>query len=115
MAQATFEHGKPVMVDYTPGGAVTAGDVVVIGNVPMIAHSSIAANALGAMAAGGGVYMVTGDALIAAGKKVYWNDSANKVTETSTSNKLFGVTVDAGIGADGETGRVLHKPDGTAG
>ena len=83
---ATFRHGNPVMVDHTPGSGVTAGDVIVTGDTPRIAHRDIAANALGALASGGGVYDMTADAAIAADKKVYWNASASKVTETAGSN-----------------------------
>jgi predicted RecA/RadA family phage recombinase len=114
MGQATFHHGNPVMEDYTPVSAVAAGDVVVVGDRPCIAHTAIAANRLGALATGGGVYKVTGDAEIAAGKKVYWNDSANKVTETSTSNKVFGyTTTDSAFGADGDVSYVRHEPEAT--
>lgn len=107
--QAQFRHGNPLMVDHTPGSAVTAGDVIVTADTPRIAHLDIAANALGALAACGGVYQCTGDAAIAADKKVYWDDTNNKVTETSTSNKAFGYTVTA-CSADGSTCDVIHNP-----
>ena len=109
MPQATFRHGSPVMVDYTPGSAVTAGDVIVTSTTPRIAHLDIASGVLGALAAEGGVYEVTGDAAIAADKKVYWDDTNNKVTETSTSNKVFGVTVTA-CSADAAKCLVRHDP-----
>lgn len=111
MGQADLHHGTPVMVDYTPGSAVTAGDVIVQNDVPNIAHSDIAANRLGAVAQGGGVYKCTADAAIVVGKKVYWNDTANKVTETATGNKLFGLTVTASA-ADGDAIYVEHRPTG---
>jgi predicted RecA/RadA family phage recombinase len=90
MAQATLRSGSPRTADYTPGGAVTAGDVIVVGDTVVIARSDIAANALGSVDVGGGVYLVAGDDAIDAGKKVYWDDAANQVTETAGANKVFG-------------------------
>lgn len=110
MAQADFYHGDPVMVDYTPGSAVSAGDVVVVAGVPMVAHADIPANTLGAVAAGGGVYTVTGNGAIAAGTRVYWIDADNEVTATPGGNRFFGFTVSACAG-DGSTCTVLHVPD----
>lgn len=110
MGQADLYHGDNViMADYTPGSAVTAGDVVVQSDIPTIAHLSIAASALGAMALAGGVYSVTADGAIAAGKLIYWDDTANKVTLTATGNKQFGYAATAAA-ADGDTIRALHHP-----
>jgi predicted RecA/RadA family phage recombinase len=109
MAEAVFKQGDPIMVDHTPSGAVAAGEVVVTGDSPRIAHRPIAAGVLGALAAAGGVYKVPADGAIAADKKVYWDNTANKVTLTSTSNKGFGTTVEAAA-ADGDLIHVLHRP-----
>lgn len=109
--QATFRHGTPLMVDHTPTSAIAAGDVVVVADVPMIAHHDIAANELGALAANGGVYEVTADAAIAKGKWVFWVDSSNKVSVTATGNKGFGITVEAATG-DGDKFMVEHEPFG---
>ena len=50
MAEATFVHGNPVMVDYTPSGTtVSAGQVVVVNGYPLIAHKDIADGELGAL------------------------------------------------------------------
>lgn len=116
MAQATLKHGGVTMCDYTPGSAVTAGDVVVIGDVAVIAHKDIAASALGAVAVSGGVYTVTGDAAIAAGKKVYWDDTANKVSETASGNAHIGhVAPGSSCSGDGAACDVVHSPvDGAA-
>ena len=52
MAQAEFvQEGSAI--DYTPGSAVTAGDVVVQSDLVGIAKLDIAANALGALAVAG--------------------------------------------------------------
>lgn len=114
MAQATFYHGSPTMVDYTPSGAaISAGDVKIVNNVPLVAHKDIADGYLGALAAFGGIYLVTGNAAISAGKRVYWVDADNEVSETADGNKHFGYTVSACSG-DGSTCYVLHMPDGHA-
>lgn len=111
--QATYRHGWPLMADHTPNAAVAAGDVIVVGTRVCIAHSAIAADALGAVAVGGGVYDVTADAALAAGAKVYWDDTANKVTATAGANKVFGyVAPGSSSAADGDTIRAVH--DGSA-
>ncbi len=107
--QAELRMGEPQTVNHTPGGAIAAGDVVVVGDSVRIARRDIAANALGALDAQGGVYRVAGDAAIASGKVVYWNDAANKVTETASTHKVFGETVSACTG-DGVLFDVLHLP-----
>ena len=52
MATATFRHDGAA-IDYTPGAAVSAGDVVVQGELIGVAKLDIAANALGALAVQG--------------------------------------------------------------
>lgn len=114
MAQATLYNGSPVMADYTPSGAaLVAGEVKVVANVPMIAHRAIADGSKGSLAAFGGIYTVTGDAVITAGKRVYWDDSEDKVTETADANTHFGYTVSACSGDDA-TCYVLHMPEAFA-
>jgi len=111
MAEANFRSGSPVMADYTPGGAISAGDVVVVDDLACVAHVDIAASALGAVAVGGGIYSVTGDAAIVAGSKVWWNDTANKVTETASTHKIFGyVAPGSSCAGDGSAVDVVHKP-----
>ncbi len=108
---ATFRHGRPLMCDYTPGSAVTAGDVVVVDDIPCVAHVDIAASALGALAVVGGVYEMTAAAAIVAGSKVYWDAAAEKVTETAASNKIFGyIAPGSSSAADGDAVQVIHQP-----
>jgi len=95
MAETTFRHGEPVMVDYTPAsGNVSAGQVILVGNTTGwtcgVAHVDITNATLGALASGGGVYDVVNLNNAADGSKVYWDDTNNKVTTTSTNNALFG-------------------------
>lgn len=111
MAEAQLYHGTPRMVDHTPAGAIAAGEVVIVGRTPMICHQAIPAGALGALAAEGGVYTVPGNAAIVAGRKVYWDNAANKVTETAVGNQAIGFTVSACAG-DTLPCNIYHQPDG---
>jgi predicted RecA/RadA family phage recombinase len=112
MPEATFRHGDPVMVDYTPGADVAAGDVVLLGNLAGwtngIAHVPIANAAVGALAAGGGVYECINLDNAADGDKVYWD--GDKVTTTSTNMSTFGFVVSRGEGGANSVCDVLHKP-----
>jgi len=121
MPDVTFRHGSPVMVDYTHAAAnITEGTVVIVGSVTantggagalaLISHRPIANGALGALAAGGGVYDVVNLNNAANGTKVYWEDTNNKVTTVSTNNAVFGVIVDDGAGGANTTARALHNP-----
>lgn len=112
--KATFRHGDPKMVDYTPAsGNITAGDVVLVGNTAGwttgIAHRDITNNYLGSLAAGGGVYDVKVASNYAAGTKVWWDAAANSVTTTSTNNAQFGYLVEATTAAN-TYAEVLHIP-----
>ncbi len=121
MAEATFRHGAPVMVDYTPSSAnIAEGEVVVQGSVTGntggyglfagIAHRPILNNVLGALAAGGGEYAVINLNNAATGAVVYWSDSVNKVTTVSTNNAQFGMVVSGGGAGANTTCYVLHDP-----
>lgn len=115
MAEATYRHGSPVMVDYTPSsGNVSAGQVILVGNTTGftcgIAHVDVPNATLGALAAGGGVYEVTNLNNAANGAKVWWDDTNNKVTTTSTNNALFGFVVSRGAGGANTACDALHNP-----
>lgn len=102
MAMATFVQVGDT-IDYTPGSAVAAGDVVVQVDLVGVATRAIAANALGALAVAGvfDFAKATGSGEgIAAGTKVYW-DTVNEVaTATAGSLKLIGKTVLAATDGD---------------
>ena len=92
-------------VDYTPGAAVAAGDVVVLGSRVLVAVKLIAASALGALASTGAFRfpkgILSGDA-IAVGVVVYW-DAGNEVITTNAAggtNKQAGYTRLAAAAAD---------------
>lgn len=122
MAEATFRHGNPLMVDYTPSaGNIAEGQVVLVGSVTAntagtgaiagIAHRPIVNNALGALAMGGGVYAVTNLNNAATGAKVYWDDTNNKITTVSTNNAKFGYVEASGGGGANTTCYAKHAPE----
>lgn len=119
MAQALFKHGKPRFIDYTPStGAVTAGDVIVLraaaantmtGIHTGIAHHDIANNTPGALAIGGGFYEAINLNNAADYAPVYWDDSVNKLTTTSTNNAPIGAITDNGAGGANSTCLFYHE------
>jgi predicted RecA/RadA family phage recombinase len=99
---ATFVHDGN-SIDYTPGSAVTAGQVVVQGELVGVAKVDIPANTLGALAVTG-VFdfpkATGGGTAITAGANCYWNTAAQQATTTATGNKLIGKCVRAAVDAD---------------
>lgn len=95
------------MVDYTPAAAVSAGDVVIVGGLTLIAHNDIAASKLGAIGGGNAVYKATADGAIGAGRRVFWDTSAKKVTLTSSGNRFLGYAINA-ASADGDIIDIMH-------
>ncbi|MCL4198991.1 MAG: DUF2190 family protein [Phycisphaerales bacterium] len=114
MTQATFiSQGNAI--DYTPGSAVAAGQVVVQSTLPGFAHTPIAANALGSLGMAGIYDIVKVTGAIDAGVAVYWDANGDPVggtagtgalTTTSTGNAYLGKTVRAAADTDA-TARVL--------
>ena len=105
---ATFRHDGAA-VDYTPDAAVTAGDVVVQGELVGVAKSDIAAAALGALAVEGVFDFAkdTGSAsAITAGANCYWDAGNEVATTTASTHKLIGKGTKAAAAAD-TTVRVL--------
>ena len=72
-------------IDYTPGSAVTAGDVVVLGSIVGVATNDIAANAKGSLTIDGvfKVPKITG--AISVGTKLYWDPAGTPVTGDASS------------------------------
>lgn len=102
MAQATYVHDGGA-IDYTPGAAVAAGDVVVIGELVGVAKTPIAAGALGALAVRGVFDFAKatgGGTAISTGANCYWDDTNNVATTTATGNKLIGKVIKAATDAD---------------
>ena len=92
-------------IDYTPGSAVAAGDVVVQGDLIGVAKRPIAANEPGALSVEG-VFdfpKATGaSTAIAAGTTLYWDvaDAEAKADDESGANKPLGKSVRAAADAD---------------
>src|SRR5262245_24018719 len=102
--EAVYARGDADQMEYTPAaGNIAAGQVVLLGNTTGItcgiAHLAIANGQQGALAIGGGRYKCLNDANMAAWAKIFWDDTNNKVTATSTNNALFGWTLEAGNNA----------------
>jgi predicted RecA/RadA family phage recombinase len=117
---AQYLRGKPIMQNYVNSGAlINAGDVVLVGTMPAIAHTDIPAYTGGttfdALACRGGIYQMTADvATYTPGTYVYWNNTAKQVTTTAAGNTKFGWVVGGGndLLSDpaGATVSVLHEP-----
>lgn len=114
MAEATFRHGEPLMVDYTAAATLSAGQVVLLGNTTSptcgVVHRDIANAAFDAIAIGGGVYECVNLDNAANYVPVWWNDSVNKLTTTSTNNAKFGFVVRDGGGGANTNCLALHHP-----
>lgn len=104
--QATFvKEGQNI--DFVLTANVAVGDVVVIGSkigIALTAGSTgdtiaVKTNGVWTMAAVTGTAFSVGDTL-------YWDDTANNLTKTSTSNTLVGVALEAKESA-GTTAKVL--------
>ncbi len=102
MAQAVFVHDGEC-IDYTPGAAVAAGEVVVQGDLIGVAKQPIPANVPGALAVEGVFDFATatgGGTGLAAGALAYWDNVAKVATATAAGNKLLGKVVKAAADAD---------------
>ena len=89
-------------IDYTPAATITAGDVIVQGDLIGIAQNDCEADRLGVLAVAGvfDIDKATGVGTgIAMGTKVYWDvaDQQAKADDESGANKYLGKTIgDAG-------------------
>lgn len=128
MATADFISGKPVMVQYTTtGNGYAAGDVLLVGAVPFVAHAPnpqfTGGTLLDALSARGGVYRMATDGTPVIGQDVYYNSATKKLSAGAAGNYHFGTLVAGPTGdlsgaspaADGDLGFALHAPDGIAG
>jgi predicted RecA/RadA family phage recombinase len=117
---AKFRSGRPIQMPYTPGSAVSAGDVIVSGGAAFVAHVDIAANYQGEVACGGGVYQLTADGAITPGQDVFWDATNHIISLTSGGNTPFGkmlagpdgLVSGAGPATTGDVCYVLHVANG---
>ena len=97
-------------VDYTPVGAVTAGTVVVQGELLGLADNDIAAAAKGALRTDG-VWTVpkatTSGSAFTAGQIVYWDATNEVATGTASTHQILGM-VETAAGDSAATVRVLR-------
>lgn len=75
--KAIFVKGNPEYRRYIPEDDVEAGDIIIVGDVPVVAHSPIKAGEEGNVAIGGGCYLLELLAAVAVGKAVYTNNDDN--------------------------------------
>jgi predicted RecA/RadA family phage recombinase len=100
MAEATFV-SSGASIDYTPGGAVVAGQVIEQVNLIGIATQPIAANVAGSLQVEGVFdFVKTATLVVNVGDPIYWDDTANEANKTSASNMLIGKAVRASAAAD---------------
>jgi len=70
--EALFKSGHPLTARYTPSGAdVLPGEVIVVGDIPVIPHLAIPDGEPGAVAVRGGIYTCTAGEELDPGDKVY--------------------------------------------
>ena len=87
--------------NYTPVGALNAGDVVVLNGILHFAQRDIPAAVEGALAISGGNWKgVKASGALADGSFVYWDQSNNVFTATSSGNILAGTAIGAYASGD---------------
>lgn len=95
MPQATFVQDGD-SIDYTPGGALAAGDVVVQGDLVGVTKRPLAAGELGSLSVDGVFDFAKNTGVsFTVGQILYWDDTANQATATATGNKQIGKCVKA--------------------
>lgn len=92
---AKYQRGKPIMQRYTPTAQVNAGDVVVIGNRPFVAHAAdplttqqgttVVTYQVDSLSVSGGIYQMQADAAYPCGTYVYFNPTSQQVTASGTA------------------------------
>lgn len=113
MPQANYYKDGDTL-NYTPGSAVTAGDIIISNGIAYIAKRAIAASALGAVTPQGeGVFDVVKDAsTFSVGDPVYWKTTGDPVggtagsgaaTSTSAGAYLLGYAALDATGLTGDT------------
>lgn len=86
-----------VNMDYTPVGAVAAGAVVEIGNVPFIANIDIPAGRMGALATEQFFDIVKDTSTFTAGDAVYWDNDGSPVGGVASSGACISSATSANL------------------
>jgi len=100
MGALKVQDGSGITMDYTPGSAVTAGDVVATSNIVGVANRDIAANELGVLDLDG-IYdftKVNTAETMAIGNVIYWTTGATKAS--TPSGIIIGKCVKASSATD---------------
>lgn len=110
-------------IDYTPGSAVLAGTVYVIGTtIVTIVPKDIAANELGATSTEGVFNVPKDNSDVSAGDALYWDDNGSPVggtalsgafTKTASGNVFAGIALEAAGTSVGDCDMLLRSIDGT--
>lgn len=107
-------------LDYTPGSAVLAGTVYVLGNIVTIVPKDIAADEKGATATRGVFNVPKDNSDVSAGDTLYWNSAGDPYggtagsgafTKTVGSNKIAGHALEAAGTTTGDVDMLLHSMD----
>jgi len=116
-----IQEGKSI--DYTPASAVTAGDLVVVGEIIGVAARDIAANKLGALMVEGVIEERKDASVIAIGDRLYWDPVGNPVGLTAGTGALTkspsgaaiyaGIAVAAALTGDANARVALAAPERT--
>lgn len=81
--------GQTQNIDYTPGSAVSAGDVIVINGIAHFAQRDIPANTLGALAFAGGTWAGNkASGAISKADALYWNPTGNPNVGTAGTGAI---------------------------
>ena len=100
MTLVDFVH-EGASIDYTPGSAVAAGDVVVQGDLVGVVKRPLAANEAGALDVDGVFdFAKATNVAYTVGTILFWDDTNNIVTLTATGNKQLGKVVRAAATTD---------------
>lgn len=88
-------------LQYAASGAVSAGDLVIIGSIVGVAMSDIAANTTGTVAVEGVFDLVKADTANAytQGTPLYWDATNTKLTTTASTNTRVGIAAAAAASA----------------
>ena len=112
-----FGRGESLTVPHTPTAAdVKAGQVLVVGSLPLVAVTDIAQNTLGNVYNGGGTCTLRGvsnGTISAGGAKVAWDDTAKKFAASGGGSMIGWTLPDQGGTSDGDEIEIIYDPDGS--
>ncbi len=110
MAQTPALHESDVgVIDHTPGSDVIAGQVILIGTVPMVAGHAIPSGVKGSLTYDGVKKVPQAAEAITAGGAVYWDENGTPVTgdalsgaatATASGNNLMGLAAYTTVNTD---------------